>query len=166
LTVHLTNQTEKAYLSDIEYYYKIYVFGKVKFIFFSLKTIPKDVETYLESKMNDLSSQLSSQNIQSQSYDEMFKYIYYNNMNLAYKSSIRKNRELFDTLSQLKSDFFMSKDGLKEIYFRPKKDLWIVANYFAEREFYHVFDNKQSSLIEVNENFRKAKSLFSVKSKK
>ena len=91
-------------------------------------------------------------------------------MNLAFKTSLTNQKisnETFDLISEIRNQFNMSsKDGLKEVYIRTRKDFWIVANFFAEREFYHYFENKHNSLVEINEHFRKAKRLFAVKQKK
>ena len=44
---------------------------------------------------------------------------------------------------------YRSKDGLKEIYMRTRKDSWVVGKLFGEREFYIIFDQKYYSLMEV-----------------
>lgn len=159
---------DKIVISNVEFCCQIIQFQKVKLMIFSSKKVDADeVKKYLENEIQILTQTISDNLMTSPGYDEMFKYIYYNHMNLSVKTSIKKNtKEVLEAIASIKNDFKMSREGLKEVYVRPRKDLWIVAYSFGEREFYQIFENKQNSLIEINEHFRKAKKLFSVKLKK
>lgn len=36
------------------------------------------------------------------------------------------------------------------MYYRTKKDSWIVTKFFGEREFYMLFEQKAYNLVEIN----------------
>lgn len=165
---NLNSSSEKIVISNVEYNLHIIQFQKIKLMLFSKSKLDiEDIKKKLENEVQSLTQTISENLILSHEYDEMFKYIYYNHMNLSIKTSIKKNtKEVLEVLASIKNDFKMSREGLKEVYVRPRKDLWIVAYSFGEREFYQIFENKQNSLIEINEHFRKAKKLFSGKIKK
>lgn len=86
-------------------------------------------------------------------------------MNLAIKSSIKQRSvgvspDALSTILQMHSDFECSRDGLKEVYLRAKKDSWVVGKYSGSREFYIVFDQKNYSLFEVNDQVAFVSSLL------
>lgn len=82
-------------------------------------------------------------------------------MNTAIKTSLkRKIKDALQTVTHIRSEYnrfvnhyiltkYSNKDGITEVYFRTKKDCWIVAKFFSEREFYLLFEQKNYSLIEI-----------------
>eukprot|EP01080_Neovahlkampfia_damariscottae_P008968 gene8968-917_t len=164
---------KKIYFDD-EFYYPIIYSGVKKMKILLLLDEEKDVsielKSFLDEELMQINDVLPDNLNLTQNYDELYRYVYFNRMNLAFKSSLTNpnqkiiNQDTLELISEIRNMFNMnSKDGLKEVYIRTRKDFWIVANFFAEREFYHYFENKHNSLVEINEHFRKAKRLFTTK---
>ncbi|KAM9947332.1 hypothetical protein ACTFIT_000655 [Dictyostelium discoideum] len=96
-------------------------------------------------------------------FDEQYKYIYFNQMNLAIRSPIKPkgpelNKETMKLLNEIHADF---EGGLSsEIIVKTQQDRWIVAKKIDFREFYIMFDNKNSSILEINEEVKNATTKF------
>ena len=95
------------------------------------------------------------------SFDEQFKYIYFNHMNLALKTSLKSkgqelNKATLITLANMHEEFETSPEGICEVLVRTHNDRWIVGRKSEQREFYIIFDNmKNSNLMEINEEVKK-----------
>ncbi|KAJ8317856.1 hypothetical protein KUTeg_002947 [Tegillarca granosa] len=97
------------------------------------------------------------------SSDPLYRYIYFNHMNLAQKTTVHVDNkksnvnipvETLRLLSDISSD--MSKnceDG--ETIVKTVSDSWIVGKKSDEREFYVVINQKNSNLIEINDEVKK-----------
>ncbi|KAL0482649.1 vacuolar fusion protein CCZ1 [Acrasis kona] len=119
------------------------------------------------------------------SFDDTYKYIYFNHMNLAIKTSLAKKqsillddqhsddsenmilnssgasvKETLNIIAHAHNEFRKSKDGLKETYMRTKRDGWVVGKYFGGKEFYIILDQKNFSLMEVQEQVHKISNIF------
>lgn len=98
--------------------------------------------------------------------DDAYRYIYYNQLNLAIKTSINKKkipasvRESLTVISNLHSDFEKNPDNIKEVYMRIRRDGWVVGKKFGNREFFIIFEQKNVSLSEINDEVHKVSSLF------
>jgi len=96
--------------------------------------------------------------------DDQYKYIYFNHMNCALKTSLKEKggiaRDVLKMLNDIHNDFESSPEGLSEILVRTQNDKWIVGRKSDQREFYVIFEHKNSHLIEINEEVRKLSSAY------
>lgn len=96
------------------------------------------------------------------------RYLYFNHMNLAQKSSfLRMNKrtgpppplsaappEQMRLITRMHSDF--GRDGEdREIILRSSNDCWVVGRRSDEREFFVILNHRNANLIEINEEIRR-----------
>ncbi|OXA56758.1 vacuolar fusion protein CCZ1 homolog [Folsomia candida] len=84
------------------------------------------------------------------------KYIYFNNLNFAEKicPGYQCDLEAYKLLTDLKQDLSkMNENG--EIITKMVSDNWLVAKVSNKREFYAIFNHKNSNLLEIDEEMRK-----------
>ncbi|KAH0631947.1 hypothetical protein JD844_019859, partial [Phrynosoma platyrhinos] len=92
--------------------------------------------------------------------EPQFKFIYFNHMNLAEKSTIHMRRtpsisltsvhpDLMKILGDINSDFTRVDDD-EEIIVKAMSDYWIVGKKSDQRELYVILNQKNANLIEVN----------------
>ncbi|KAJ6659785.1 hypothetical protein lerEdw1_018501 [Lerista edwardsae] len=97
--------------------------------------------------------------------EPQFKFIYFNHMNLAEKSTIHVRRtphisltsvhpDLMKILGDINSDFTRVDDD-EEIIVKAMSDYWIVGKKSDQRELYVILNQKNANLIEVNEEVKK-----------
>lgn len=97
--------------------------------------------------------------------EPQFKFIYFNHMNLAEKSTIHLRKtssvslttvqpELMKILGDLNNDFARIDED-EEIIVKAMSDYWIVGKKSDQRELYVILSQKNSNLIEVNEEIKK-----------
>ncbi|KAL8175515.1 UNVERIFIED_CONTAM: vacuolar fusion protein ccz1 [Gekko kuhli] len=97
--------------------------------------------------------------------EPQFKFIYFNHMNLAEKSTIHMRRtsnislasvhpDLMKILGDINSDFTRVDDE-EEIIVKAMSDYWIVGKKSDQRELYVILNQKNANLIEVNEEVKK-----------
>nr|XP_033819906.1 vacuolar fusion protein CCZ1 homolog isoform X5 [Geotrypetes seraphini] len=104
--------------------------------------------------------------------EPQFKFIYFNHMNLAEKSTIHLRKtpsisltsvppDLMKILGDINSDFTRwfstseSVDEDEEIIVKAMSDYWIVGKKADQRELYVILNQKNANLIEVNEEVKK-----------
>uniref|UniRef100_A0A6I8R8H5 CCZ1 homolog B, vacuolar protein trafficking and biogenesis associated n=1 Tax=Xenopus tropicalis TaxID=8364 RepID=A0A6I8R8H5_XENTR len=94
--------------------------------------------------------------------EPQFKFIYFNHMNLAEKSTIHLRKtpsmsltsvqpELMKILGDINGDF-TRVDEDEEIIVKAMSDYWVVGKKSDQRELYVILNQKNSNLIEVNGN--------------
>ena len=99
-------------------------------------------------------------------FDTQYKYIYFNQMNLALKTSLQGKGEDIDpqtmeTLKRMHDEFEHSQDAVCEVLVRSFNDRWIVGRCSEKREFYVIFDAaKGASLTEINEEVKKLSAQY------
>lgn len=114
----------------------------------------------LASEVGDHYSKRSSGGLN----EAQFKYIYFNHMNLAQKSTIHVDAkrtgnvsvpaDVMKLLGDLNADLSrMTHSG--EIIVKTLSDCWVVGKFSDQREFYVVINQKNANLIEVNEELKK-----------
>ncbi|XP_075035768.1 vacuolar fusion protein CCZ1 homolog isoform X1 [Mixophyes fleayi] len=97
--------------------------------------------------------------------EPQFKFIYFNHMNLAEKSTIHLKKtpsvshtsvqpELMKILGDINNDF-TRVDEDEEIIVKAMTDYWIVGKKSDQRELYVILNQKNSNLIEVNDEIKK-----------
>uniref|UniRef100_A0A8C4TI32 CCZ1 homolog, vacuolar protein trafficking and biogenesis associated n=1 Tax=Erpetoichthys calabaricus TaxID=27687 RepID=A0A8C4TI32_ERPCA len=90
-----------------------------------------------------------------------FKFIYFNHMNLAEKSTIHMRKtasvsltsvhpDLMKILGDINSDFSRVDDD-EEIIVKTMTDYWVVGKKSDQRELYVILNQKNANLIEVND---------------
>ncbi|XP_029432713.1 vacuolar fusion protein CCZ1 homolog isoform X1 [Rhinatrema bivittatum] len=97
--------------------------------------------------------------------EPQFKFIYFNHMNLAEKSTVHMRKtpsvsltsvhpDLMKILGDINSDF-TRVDEDEEIIVKAMSDYWIVGKKSDQRELYVILNQKNANLIEVNEEVKK-----------
>lgn len=97
--------------------------------------------------------------------EPQFKFIYFNHMNLAEKSTIHMRKtpsvsltsvhpDLMKILGDINSDFSRADED-EEIIVKAMSDYWVVGKKSDQRELYVILNQKNANLIEVNEEVKK-----------
>jgi hypothetical protein len=94
------------------------------------------------------------------------RYIYFNHMNLALKTSLRARGRTFTpqvmrAMCDMHADFAKQSNG--ELMVKTSDDIWLVGRKADHREFVVVFDRVKSSaanLIEVHDEVRRLSNTF------
>jgi len=92
--------------------------------------------------------------------DDGYRYVYYNHMNLALKTSTSKRsvnipREVTKMFTEIHSDFERSPEGVSEVIVKTANDGWVVGRRSDQRELFVFIDGRSVNLIEVTEEIRK-----------
>jgi len=103
-----------------------------------------------------------------QGFEEEYRYIYFNHINLALKTSLKEkgamiSRDTMGILNTIHSDFEKSTDNISEVIIRTADDRWIVGRKSEQREFFVIFDNARGTsthLIDINEQVRKLSQTY------
>ncbi|XP_046370029.2 vacuolar fusion protein CCZ1 homolog [Haliotis rufescens] len=132
----------------------------------------RKLDGFLGPQMSKLSSDISEQYSKRpaalSTTDPQFKYIYFNHMNLAQKTTvhieIRKltgvniPQETLRLLADINADLTRgNEDG--ETIVKTLSDYWVVGKKSDQREFYVVINQKNANLIEINEEVKKLCSM-------
>lgn len=90
------------------------------------------------------------------------KFIYFNKLNLAYKSTVHLdnkqtgnlscNKDLVKIMTHMRDNQCL-KHPVGESVVKTMNDYWVVAKFSNSREFYVVLQQKNSSLIEISGKF-------------
>uniref|UniRef100_A0A8C5G5Q6 Vacuolar fusion protein CCZ1 homolog n=1 Tax=Gouania willdenowi TaxID=441366 RepID=A0A8C5G5Q6_GOUWI len=97
--------------------------------------------------------------------EPQFKFIYFNHMNLAEKSTIHMRKtasvcltsvhpDLMKILGDINCDF-ARVDEDEEIIVKAMTDYWVVGKKSDQRELYVILNQKNANLIEVNEEVKR-----------
>ncbi|XP_060572399.1 vacuolar fusion protein CCZ1 homolog [Ruditapes philippinarum] len=131
----------------------------------------KKLDSFLGQQLSNLASEIGEQyssRKQQPVSEPIFKYIYFNHMNLAQKTTVhvesRKSNGVYvhqDTLKLLcdiSSDLQRNnQDG--ETFVKTMTDCWVVGKKSDQREMVVVINQKNLNLIEVNDEVKKLCSL-------
>lgn len=131
----------------------------------------KKLDTFLGQQLSSLASEIGEQyssRKQQPGAEPAFKYIYFNHMNLAQKTTVhvdhKKTSGVFvsqDTLKLLcdiSSDLQRNnQDG--ETFVKTMTDCWVVGKKSDQREMVVVINQKNLNLIEVNDEVKKLCSM-------
>uniref|UniRef100_A0A8C1MD36 CCZ1 homolog, vacuolar protein trafficking and biogenesis associated n=2 Tax=Cyprinus carpio TaxID=7962 RepID=A0A8C1MD36_CYPCA len=97
--------------------------------------------------------------------EPQFKFIYFNHMNLAEKSTIHMRKtasvsltsvhpDLMKILGDINCDFARVNED-EEIIVKAMTDYWVVGKKSDQRELYVILNQKNANLIEVNEEVKR-----------
>lgn len=130
--------------------------------------ICRKLDAMLAPQMTKLASDIKEQHYQRAPppslADPMFKYIYFNHMNLAQQTTVHMDlqkraginipQEIMRLLSDINADLTRSNhDG--ETIVKTTSDFWVVGKKSDSREFYVVINQKNANLIEINEEVKR-----------
>ncbi|XP_026208023.1 vacuolar fusion protein CCZ1 homolog [Anabas testudineus] len=97
--------------------------------------------------------------------EPQFKFIYFNHMNLAEKSTIHMRKTASVCLTSVHADLmkilgdincdFARVDEDEEIIVKAMTDYWVVGKKSDQRELYVILNQKNANLIEVNEEVKR-----------
>jgi len=162
-TVYLT-ANDKPYsmviftFKDITYVFLIDPSGSSDLSFY------KTVGSFVMQQLDFLAPILEDHYLRKQGFEDQYRYIYFNHMNFALKTSISKGlvipRETMKMLNDIHADFEKSVESVSEVLIRTQNDRWVVGRKSDQREFYVIFDHKNSHLIEINEEVKKLSSTY------
>ncbi|KAK6170284.1 hypothetical protein SNE40_018709 [Patella caerulea] len=127
----------------------------------------RKTDSFLGPQMSKLASDITEQypkRSAASNADTQFKFIYFNHMNLAQKTTlhidIRKlsgvniPQETLRLLGDINADLTRNnEDG--ETIVKTASDFWVVGKKSDQREFYVVINQKNANLIEINEEVKK-----------
>ncbi|CAH1273546.1 CCZ1B [Branchiostoma lanceolatum] len=129
------------------------------------------LDSFIGPQLSSLGSDISEQYAKkASSSDPVFKYIYFNHMNLATKSTVHTKKsattsltnispDIMRILGDINADFYRhgasraEEDG--ETIMKTMSDCWVVGKKSDQREFYVVLNQKNANLIEINEEVKK-----------
>ncbi|KAJ3299182.1 vacuolar fusion protein ccz1 [Borealophlyctis nickersoniae] len=117
------------------------------------------LRSFLDDRLTPLSKELAEGYTRSKKAGEFtdthYRYVYYNAMNLAFKTSIGQHKSTAITediarcLGALHEEFESSNCGLEEVCVKTGADVWIVGRRSENREFYIVLPKADASLTDV-----------------
>lgn len=132
----------------------------------------KKLNDFIERPLQDLDHIISEQQSKrstSQS-DVQYKYLYFNHMNLAQKSSFMTlpkkigvptvstvSPEYIQYLTDMHTDFTVSPEE-SEIILKTEGDCWVVGRQSDQRQFFVILNQKNANLIEINDEIRRLSS--------
>lgn len=128
----------------------------------------QNINTFLGPQLSVLASDISDQYSRrtSGNQEPQYKYIYFNHMNLAQKTTLhtdsnKKSASInvpWDTLrliSDMNADLLKASDDSETIVKTQSGDCWVVGKKSDQREFYVVISQKNANLIEINEEVKR-----------
>eukprot|EP01061_Rhynchopus_euleeides_P014043 TRINITY_DN2434_c0_g1_i2.p1 TRINITY_DN2434_c0_g1~~TRINITY_DN2434_c0_g1_i2.p1 ORF type:complete len:521 (+),score=158.72 TRINITY_DN2434_c0_g1_i2:134-1564(+) len=114
------------------------------------------------SRFSKSTSQVTDNIVKSIVWDENYQYVYFNRMNMALKSSLRrKGADAQEALRHIERlhRIFEDYPNMKEAWARSKESTWVVGRKSGSRDFYSVFDGK-SSLSDAHEEVKRVSQVF------
>ena len=118
----------------------------------------------LLQQMTPILRTLTDNYIRAAGNEDSYKYIYFNHMNLAYKSSLGLPRngvslETMQVLEYMHGNFQKNKK-IKEFCVKTKRQGWVIGQLVAQREFYVIFETKGYNMSEISEQVRSLARIF------
>ncbi|EGG16583.1 hypothetical protein DFA_09130 [Cavenderia fasciculata] len=125
-----------------------------------------DIKTSLSAQIDYVFPVLDQRYSQKSFMEEQYKYIFFNQMNLAIKASLKLKggveltKETLKILNEMHTDFESNPENITEATVKTQNDRWIVGRKTDSREFYVIFDTKSTSLLEINEEMKNIASVM------
>lgn len=117
----------------------------------------------LTSLASEIAEQCSNSNASTAAAETGVKFVYYNQLNRAQKSTVHlDNRrsgnisipiDILRILADINTDFMERKPSTAETIVKTMNDYWVVGKLSNLREFYVVIHQKNANLIEINRLF-------------
>jgi len=120
----------------------------------------QQLDAYIAPHITFLAPILSEHYIRKHGSEDQYRYVYFNHMNLAIKTSLKQKggdlpRDTTKMLNEIHADFERQPSLPSEVLIRTSSDRWLVGRKSDQREFYVFFDSKTANLLEINEEVRK-----------
>jgi len=124
-----------------------------------------ELDKFIAPQFKNLAAIIGEQYSKKQSYDDHYRYIYFNHMNLALKTSLKQkgatlSKETMQILLEMHQDFEKSPENVAEVFVKTQNDLWLLGRKSDKREFFVIFDRKDANLIEISEEVKKLSSTY------
>ncbi|XP_038064553.1 vacuolar fusion protein CCZ1 homolog isoform X1 [Patiria miniata] len=125
----------------------------------------KNIDSFIGPQLSSLASDIGEQYANrkgSSSASQDFKFVYFNQMNLAQKTTVHNRKtssatispEMVRLISDINADFTrFEEDG--ETLMKTMSDCWVVGKKSDQREFYVVINQKNATLTEINEEVKR-----------
>ncbi|XP_015763387.1 PREDICTED: vacuolar fusion protein CCZ1 homolog [Acropora digitifera] len=123
----------------------------------------KRIDTFIGPQLTTLANIVGEQSAKKQlATDQQYRYLYFNHMNLAQKSSVHSRKsslpcvapEIMRLMGDISIDFAsFQEDG--ETYVKTMSDCWIVGRKSDQREIFVILNQKNANLIEIDEEVRR-----------
>jgi len=115
----------------------------------------RNLGTFITHQIDFLGPILEDHYSKKHNFEDQYRYVYFNHMNFALKTSIKEKgtvipRDTMKMLNDIHTDFEKAPENLSEVLIRTQNDRWIVGRKSDQREFFVIFDHKNSLLIEIN----------------
>lgn len=122
------------------------------------------IDSFLGPQLSRLASDIAEQyaNRKLSGGSQDYKFVYFNHMNLAQKTTVHSKKtaavtispEILRLIADINADFSKwDEDG--EALMRTWTDWWVVGKKSDQREFYVAINQKNANLIEINEEVKK-----------
>ncbi|XP_013403432.1 vacuolar fusion protein CCZ1 homolog [Lingula anatina] len=130
----------------------------------------KSLDSFLGPQLSSLASDIGEQYARRppSTAEPLFKYVYFNYMNLAQKTTIHADSnkktagsvsvppDIMRLIGDINADISRSSNDDNETIARTQTgDYWVVGKKSDQREFYVVINQKNANLIEINEEVKK-----------
>ena len=123
------------------------------------------IHSFVGPQLGSLANMISEQITKraSSSTDQQYRFIYFNSMNLAIKSSIHSKKtsslvsvapEIMRLLVDMHADLGKASGG-SEIIVKTLADCWIVGKQSGSREFFVILNQKNASIVEIDEELKR-----------
>ncbi|XP_031567120.1 vacuolar fusion protein CCZ1 homolog [Actinia tenebrosa] len=123
----------------------------------------RKLDGFLGPQLTNLANIICEQTAKKQlGSEQQYRYIYFNHINLAQKSSIHSKKssltgvapEIMRLMGDISADFKnFQEDG--ETYVKTMSDCWVVGRKSDQREFFVILNQKSANLIEINEEVKR-----------
>lgn len=154
-----------------EYYLVVYkAINSIVCLLASTQPLPT-VDFYLKlhgfigAQLAHLSYKIAEQSsrIQVNQHDQQYRFLYFNEMNLAIKTTIHSKKsspltsvtsDMMKLIIDIRSDM-NAMTGDREMIMKNISDCWIVGRRSDKREFFVILNQKNASLVDINEEVRR-----------
>jgi len=161
----------RVFVGNQLYYLIVYELQDILSIFLLDQSVLNDISLYQQldafiSPHINFLSPILAENYSRKHGEDQYRYIYFNHMNLAMKTSLKQRgadlpKESMKMLNEMHSDFEKIPPSLpSEVLLRTSADRWLVGRKSDQREFYVFFDSKNANLLEINEEVKKLTSTY------
>ncbi|KAM7430052.1 vacuolar fusion protein ccz1 [Porites harrisoni] len=123
----------------------------------------RKIDNFIGPQLTTLASVVGEQSAKKQqSSDQQYRYLYFNHMNLAQKTSVHSRRsslpivapEIMRLMGDISADFAsFQEDG--ETFVKTMSDCWIVGRKSDQRELFVILNQKNANLIEIDEEVKR-----------
>lgn len=127
-----------------------------------LKSLDGYLATEFTALANEIGKQCTKLSSLSSPADSQSKYIYFNRMNLAQKSTVHSERrsgivvplELVRFLADINEDLQQLEDA-GEMTAKTTSEWWVVGKLSDQREFYVVLNQKSANIIQIQDEVKR-----------